>query len=96
MKCYSYKTSKHFIKECKKLWWNESEWELIAIITYAVISWTECYNNTCTVYLSEKNNAEWFLKCLKKEWEDYKISEVLKKTLYMLNEKIKDTDAYKT
>ncbi len=50
----------------------------------------------CTVHQSEKNDVEWFFKCLKKEWEDYDISKVLKKTLYMLNEKIKDINTYET
>ncbi len=50
----------------------------------------------CTVHQSEKNDTEWFFKHLKKEWEDYNISEVLKKTLYMLNEKIEDINIYET
>jgi hypothetical protein len=50
----------------------------------------------CTVHQSEKNDVEWFLKCLKKEWEGYDISEVFKKTLCMLNEKIEDIDTYET
>ena len=49
-----------------------------------------------TVHQNEKNDVEWFFKCLRKRWEDYNISKVLKKMLYMLNEKIKDTDIHET
>jgi len=50
----------------------------------------------CTVHQNEKNDVKWFLKCLKKEWKGYDISKVLKKMLYMLNEKIEDTDIHET
>ncbi len=50
----------------------------------------------CTVYLKEKDDAEWFFKCLKKKWRDYNILKVLKKMLYTLNEKIEDINIHET
>ncbi len=69
---------------------------------YNYLSWTVCYDNNCFVYISSKDEAEWWLQQLKKDWNNYimisKLKElaILEKVIRNNTNKIEETDTYRT
>ncbi len=71
-------------------------------VVHDCLSWTVCYNDNCFVYISSKDEAEWYLQQLKEDQNSYDMIDqlkelvILKKVIKNDLNKIEEINTYKT
>ena len=82
-KWYNCERSEHLSQQCKKF--CNSEKKIITTISHNSLSWTACQNDMCRVYISNKNEAEWYSQKWQKKCEMYNMTEVSTKEIIILD-----------
>ena len=82
-KCYNCEKSEHLSQQCKRSHNNEKK--TVTATSYNSFNWTACQNNMCRVYISDKDEAEWYSQKWQKKHRLYNITKVFMKKIVTFN-----------
>ncbi len=96
-KCYNCEKLKHLARTCKKPQWEKKEVTAInTCVVHNTLSWTVCYDNMCWTHMSSKDEVKWYSQRLKKEQNDYDITDQLKRLAILKKAEIKEINTHET
>ena len=83
-KCYNCEKFRHLSQQCKRF--CNSEKKTIPTTLHNSFSWTACQNNMCRVYMSDKDEVEWYSQKQQKKHRSYNTIRVFTKEIAVLDQ----------